>query len=239
MGALVPLRIDFFLASAPTITTHPQHLDGILARAVVERENRREPGAGDQNWRTLIEDLPLERLYRPNSTDLWCWRASQISFAPGPRAQESWTRPYRIQEILADQGERFAPLRRDKWGPEQASGPNKSYLLGTPVRITDRAQAWAVADRERLEALLEHVENLGPHGRLGHGKILNIQVSEDERALELSMKRHVPFPYGNDYLPLHGAFRPPYWDRSSFTEVWAPKSPLIFLGEIKTKEVPA
>lgn len=211
-----PLRIDITLINPIKAPNHPVHLDGLLAWAAVQ-EGLNEGVPFD----IAQERLPLSA--HGEGADS-VWMASWIEFGPGERDSMVMTRPFRLNDVIADNGRSFHEVRKQLWGSDISSSPYKAYIMRVPLRHVRTASAWCIGDPAEIERLLKtHITHLGKLGRIDLGRIREIVVSEDESAHQKWQWRTLPWPV-DGYAMTFETTRAPYWKRENRREAWAPQT---------------
>lgn len=211
-----PLRIEFTLANPVKAPSHPIHLDGLLAWAAVQ-----EGIDAGVPMEIAQEQLPLARQGADGDA---VWMASWIEFSPGERDSLVITRPFRVQDVVADNGRSFHELRKQKWDSDMRSSPYKAYIMTFPLRHARAARAWCIGEPVEVERLLKtHITHLGKLARLDLGRIANISVTEDIEAYEKWRWRSMPWALPG-YARAFETIRAPYWKRENRREAWVPLS---------------
>lgn len=211
---MTPLRIDFHLETPVKVPEYPIHLDGVLAWAAVQ-----EGVLQGISMEEAQKHLPLE-IARQDEHEVW--KASWIDFSHGPRMAYPMSRPFEVQSIILDMGHAYKWKRRNKWDEYVDSGVNKAYLFTHPVRLSSMARAWCVGDKDQLNYLLNTwITHLGKLARLDMGRIKDITIMEDKRALDRWSWRTLPWPKEN-YISVYETTSPPYWKRENRQKAWIP-----------------
>jgi CRISPR type IV-associated protein Csf3 len=211
-----PLRIDFELETPIRAPAYPVHFDGVLAWAAVQD--------GLENGIPMEEAQNALPLAQDGEGADAVWKASWIRFAPGPRDSMVFTRPFRVQDVVLDNGRAYHERRAEKWDAEISSSAFKAYLITVPLRYSKFASAWCVGDKDGIERLLkEHVTHLGKLSRLDLGRIRSFSVNDDQDASRLwawrTMSRQM-----DGYARAFETVRAPYWKRENRREAWVPMS---------------
>jgi len=211
---MVPLRIDWTL-STPWCPSLSFHLDGLIGFALVQEalvEGRKF------TYESILEELPFEK-HHTNSG--WVWKASMIR----PLESQGLERRYmtaktNVAELVARTAEqKFSgrPLAKI----DMLRGEFKPDAFWYTLEHAEQFRAWCIGDPDRLNALLNHITNLGKHARLDEGRVHSFNVEEDEEAQRHWMERNMPEPVA-DYAAAVGRLRPPYWMGEGATTVWRP-----------------
>ena len=208
-----PLRIDWDIATPYCHGTHgvPLHLDGLLAWVVAGRAM-----ANAKDATRAIADLPLGRY---GNGDDAVWQASQLIVVPVDSVHlEAITRIGDNNVVAARRGRAWTgatnviPI---------ASGPMKAYAVRLTVQNVTRIAAYCIGDADAINDLLRDITSLGAVRRNGYGVVRGYTVTRDDSASERWRWRSMPAPQ-DGYEPVHGALRPPYWDRRTHRQVWRP-----------------
>lgn len=127
---------------------------------------------------------------------VWGWACSA-----GAYEDPQWTTVDVRRKPDAEAMHRYAPDRK----VHLAAGPLKARNAAQPATLVREIVWWALAGRERLQALLDRVPGLGRLTRHGNGKVLTWRVVHDEDAVTRWRDRAWPDPAG-----LPGKIRAPY-----------------------------
>ena len=211
-----PFVVTFTLANAMVEPKGPMALDALLSWASV----RRAECAGHPQPFSVEHDLPLER---HSVGDAWCFKASNLSFDwVGDRSRTVYTKRQQaddyIEAVMKGAMSEFMDGQFDN-----QRGYYKAGLFVEPLRFVEKAQAWGVGDIEEVKALLRWIESLGKLRRHGRGRIAEVTVEEDARALDKWANRTLPVgsPHASEgsHARAIGALVSPYWKREKFGEV--------------------
>lgn len=224
----VPLRIDWCLSTGWVPPAHGLHLDGLLARVIVDRAMAGlEVPAGVQldaaYFEHLIADLPFGRFTAPNGQ--WVWQASLLHADVIASERRLMTTKTPVHDIathtasgaLSAKGGAKVDTRR---------GYYKAGLATYPVETVRGITAWCVGDPDRIADLLGDITHLGTKTRLGHGLVREVDgqpfdMVEDTAAFSLWQQRNMPVQLPG-FIAFAGPLRSPYWDRSKATMAWRP-----------------
>lgn len=77
-----------------------------------------------------------------------------------------------------------------------STGPLKARDTPHPATLVGEVTWWALADRARLQAMLDRVIGVGRMPRHGHGRVLRWTVGRDDTAIDQWRWRHLPDPAG-------------------------------------------
>ncbi len=201
---MIGLRIDFELSDEVTEMAYPLHLDGLIAYAATE-ENQ-----GD--WRNIT--LPLAQ-------QDGIFKASAIHFVRGGRRLIQRVQKTDEDLIVAGPGSYLsAGRKREQFN--LSSGEFKNSLYFTPCFDCYNAYAFCVGEKDKIQYLLsKYIRTIGPHGRLGKGRIANITISEDVTAEQRWKERVLTWcPNVDDYHPIQSAVTFPYWKPENIQSGW-------------------
>lgn len=202
-----PLRIDFHLGGAVSRPAFPIHLDSLIANRLVQKTLPFE--ADVPTMRAAIEDLPLER--REIGGD-WVWTASTIAFDwAAPPQNNLATKAVRAQEIAPFIGARMLSNFRPDTKIDTGRGAFKSSLYTYETQWALKASAFCIGDKVRIAELLEGLDQIGTKRRLGFGKVIDLEIFEDDRANDLWMFRNLPAEANVGRLA-EGAYRLPLFE---------------------------
>lgn len=214
MSTAIALRVVFELNRPMRIPENPIHLDALLAWAVVDEATE----AGHPDPWSLQHELPLERHSSANASQ-WCWKASML--VARPTSIQFMANRTRGQDGLLI-SKAMDVLAAPPNTLPQGSGRYKQFLLSDPLQWVSALTAWCIStDRDRLESLLRRVRHIGKLRAIGAGRVSNLEIHPGEDAGQW-MCRAMPEPMPG-YLPVHGALRPPYWDRSARSITYLPQ----------------
>lgn len=198
-----PFRVTFWLAS-PVCVNHPWlHLDGLTAHLKYEERMGR-----------AYRHLPSKAVMSQEGRDRPLFQktagvrhASVSIFCPDV--------PFTTQAYF----KRFEPAGFPESGQRKVnigSGHYRNYMLRSVLVPCERVEFHGCGDAGRVAELLSTVTHLGNDGRVGHGRILRLEVSEEDE--DLSIITHGiamrPIPVTalrrwSEAVPL--AWHAPYW----------------------------
>jgi CRISPR type IV-associated protein Csf3 len=206
------LKVTFTFSSPVVVPEYPIHLDALLAWAKVEEAKDQ----GSENPFPAQESLPL-------GTYGGIWQASALAFTPvGTSFFIPLTRKFDINSLANDQGLKYEG-KKNKF--TQGSGKFKGYNLMMHCRWMLKAEAWGIGDLKEVVRLLSSVTSISNYRRIGYGEVASCKVTlaKDQ---SLWMARNVPTD--TELLPgilfarAQQNLRSPYWERTSFQEVFCP-----------------
>lgn len=218
-----PLKVTFTF-SAPVFidSEYPIHLDALVAASVC----REWQSSGEDAWK-MADDLSayLDR----SSGDDWVWMASKLVFtqASGIMFQNMIRKsdPARYFEDLGRHWEGLhvseaKPLgiKPETFAINTGSGQQRGYQWLSASQWMEKAEAWAVGDKDALLDCLSKLEFVGKVGRNGYGRIKSITV-EDAPVGEVENWRLRVLPSdeiglaGVQYKPVDSCLRAPYWKK--------------------------
>lgn len=198
-----PVRVTAHLAE-PIINLdgHACHLDGPAAFAAylayTDRHGHHSlPPMGRDSvvdfalplatW-TAPAPGPVHQLARAATPGhVWGWACSAAAADPA-----AWTVVEVRRKPNSEAMHRYAPDRK----VHLATGPLKARNAPHPATIVRTITWWALADPDRLHALLSRVPGLGRHTRHGNGRVHRWEVTPDPRAATLWRRRVWPDPDG-------------------------------------------
>lgn len=220
-----PLKITFTF-SAPVFidSEYPTHLDALVASGVCREA---EAAGSVEPW--LVADDLSACLDRTEGVE-WVWKASKLVFTPASGIQ--------FQNMIrkADPARYFADLEQGVWsgknpteerplginpetfGINTGSGQQRGYQWLSASQWVEKAEAWAVGDKQALEYYLEKLEQIGKIGRNGYGRIKTMTI-ESAAPAEAEMWRLRVLPQGEAgaegvrYEPVGACLRAPYWKK--------------------------
>lgn len=236
MATIQPLHVQIDLASPICIGPVAPSLDGVLAWAKTQDELQLCDEDDPRHIRDLANHLPLDHVEVDAAR---VWKAS--FFIPKGRIRSDGTvdalaftghsqsrlatRKSDVVELSRLIADGFIPVRKldpNNIAPfahqlQTDGGLLKNYLFLYHLKNVSALEAWCVGDPTAIEDLLRsHVDFLGANRRLGHGKVKNIVVREDQKALQLWRLRPLPksahdASSSGDRVVLSLPLRPPYW----------------------------
>lgn len=236
-----PLKIVFKVAGGWVPPPYPLHLDAILAYAetMLELEGMEE---GDPNRERLLREfsmslpLPFDRHEQEGE---WVWKASAIRpvgevmnstrFFTQRRDCEDYAINVHQGNVRHGRHKHGAPMTHQQYQIDTLRGPFRN-LLGfySTQQAFDGATidlvAWCVGDRHWLESRLTDglVTHLGARRRSGHGRIVSVEITEDDAALTAWQMRVLPWRTSEADTPLQAAWRAPYWAAENRGQAYLP-----------------
>lgn len=159
-----PLRVRLILqANSWMVNYHPLQLDGLLARAAVERatEGRGLPDAEDGYWLPL----PLKQLWQ-SAEGYPLWAASTF-YPVGPSVEDTYVRHKRNSEGAMHSHKKLTTR----------NGPWMERRLPTPVRVCTTYEARAIGNLESIAELLKDFVYIG---KLRLARVVKIEVEAAE-----------------------------------------------------------
>ena len=210
-----PVRVTAVLAEPViALATNPMCLDGPLswgAFTAARRAGLHIPPV-EQDW-AVDFDLPLAtwtappsrgdvdpRLLAGDGGSVWGWACS-VACYDNPAHTVVATRRRPAVDVMA----RYTGDRKH----HLSAGPLKARSQDSAATIVTEIYWWALADPDRLRAMLADVHALGRKGRHGHGRVLSWDVTVDDAAVLGWRNRPWPDPAGRP-----GSIRAPYWHAS-------------------------
>jgi len=204
---MTPFRVTFWLG-APICIAHPWlHLDGLVAHLQYEEALGRQYRCLPSKHVVALPDDTQQLFERTNGV---C-HASVSCFMPDV--------PMRIETYF----KRFEPENFPKSAAARintARGHFRNYMMRAVLVPCERVVFHANGDMERVAELLGRLTHLGNDGRIGHGKILRMDVQQEEEDCSLLAQgiamRPIPvraLRRWSDAVPL--AWRSPYWASTS------------------------
>lgn len=205
-----PLRVTFRLRPNSRIVNYdPIHLDGLLARAVVERATEGQLLADDEDGYWI--PLPLEMLWQnEDGYPLW---ATSVLYPIAPAVEDIYVRHKRNSDGFL----------HDKKKLVTRSGPWMERRLPTPVQICSAYEATCIGNLEAVRELLRGFTHIGKL------RLAQVDAVEIEPVEKFSVWRNGelirPVPAQADLVPwlenpsLIG-WTPPHWKPSLFQMGW-------------------
>lgn len=227
-----PLRIEWRINGVWSPPARGLHLDGLVARAVVEEELAARVGgasatdAGPVDYDKIINANLPSIFERFDGDSDWCWKASMLQ----PVGKTGMSRRYLTNKTPVDAAARAIA---DGWvsKPGQAiidtvRGHAKNAAITYPLEHITGLVAWAIGDAEALRQLLGRFDGIGYKQVRGHGTVIPfedgsmVRVTPDTEALEKWKFRNLPQPLIERSVPARCALRAPYWRNVSMG--WVP-----------------
>lgn len=214
--SMIPLRIQWTLATPWCPPPVSLHLDGLIAWAMVKEAE--DQGRFFENYDEILSQLPFAK---HESEAGWVWKASFIKplqvLGSERRYMTTKTAVASMAELMTEGRIAGKPLT----SIDTVRGPFKNDAFWYTIEHVDACAAYCVGDPERLAPLLDLVTHLGKRARLDHGRISAFTMDEDASADRLWRNRNMPEPE-NGHQPIMGRLRPPYWMGEGQTQVWRP-----------------
>lgn len=212
----VALRIQWDLATPWSPPPHGIHLDGLIARIIVEEHTRE---GTPFTYDGVHADLPFARHETPLGT---VYKASLLQ----PEGIRGAERRYMTEKTsMQDLAERSADGElegRPMKTIDTVRGPFKNGALWYTEQTIDALVAWCITDEpDRLIPLLGAITHIGKRVRFDLGRVAKLQVDEDPEALDKWRLRQMPEPV-EGYVEILGRLGPPYWQAEGATTVWRP-----------------
>lgn len=221
MSELIPLRIEWAIATPWCPPAGGLHLDGLIAWAMVQEAEAE--GQVFDNYDALLADLPFGK---HETAAGWVWQASLVQ----PVEVKGSERRYMTTKTAsAEFAERMLDgriLGKPLTHIDTVRGPYKNDAFWYTIEHVDRCVAYCIGDPQRIAPLLDHITHLGKRARLDHGRIepqdgtLALMV-KDEHAMTRWRQRHMP-EQEKGHQPVMGRLRPPYWQGEGSIPVWRP-----------------
>lgn len=220
-GNVLPLRIEWALATPWCPPPQGLHLDGLIAWAVVQQ--LQVDGAMPATYEEAIADLPFEKYESPEG---WVWKASMVRPVEVKGSERRYMTTKTASAEFAERMHSGAIDGKPLTTVDTVRGPYKNDAFWYTAEHADRLVAYCIGDPERIVPLLDHVTHIGKRMRLDHGRVAPVDgmlatVVEDESALNLWRQRNMPAP-DNGHQPVMGRLQPPYWMGEGTTMVWRP-----------------
>lgn len=209
-----PLHITFHLLPGGRVVNYdPIHLDGLLARAVVEiaTEGRLLADAEDGYW----IPLPLKMLWQDGGGyPLW---AASVLRPVGPAVSDVYVRHKRNSEGWLHNKKKLVTR----------NGPWMERRMPTPIQVCDTYEARCIGNADAVRLLLEHFTHIGKL-RLGRLDRVDVELADfDESAVYLdgaTLIRPMPAEAGLLRMwpgtPSLVGWTPPFWKPSLFRHGW-------------------
>ena len=205
-----PLRVTIHLQPNSRIVNYdPIHLDGLLARAVVERatEGRLLADSEDGYW----IPLPLEMLWQSNEGyPLW---ASTVLYPVADTIDDIYIRHKR------NSGGEF----HDKKKLQTRNGPWMERRIPTPTQVCNTYEALCIGNADAVRGLLSEFTHIG---KLRLARVNSVTVEPIDKFSLWSngtLMRPVPIASGVMALterPSLVGWTPPQWKPSLFSLGW-------------------
>lgn len=209
----VPLRVDFTLAGVVGRSPHPIHLDAMIASHLIRSQFGLAPTQEQADH--ALANLPLEKR---EIGDTWVWAASSIAFEwTGPASQVTGIRAFRAPDIA-----KHCDVIRGKRGDagiDTGKSQWKSEQYANPIQQASRARAYAIGDLEAIRTLLEGMTSIGAQRRHNPANVIGVTVEPDPAALDLWVRRYLPFAADIKAPCREGAYRLPMFERGNQTVV--------------------
>ncbi len=199
------LKITFTIDGVMFAPSFPIHLDGLLAWARVQEEFETNPAMENYDAQ---HDLPLEKVEQDGK---WCWKASQLKINTIGVQGYAFTRRVSLDQLVAvaDMG----VIRKIPNKIPTSKGKFKADLTFAADRIVSTVEAWCIGEKVEIERLLSRITHIGARRKVGKGKVKSVTVEVEPSANELWQDRVMPWPLGDDWVPMVGRCVAPYWNK--------------------------
>ncbi len=246
---MTPLKVVFKVSGGFAPPPLPLHLDALLAYQRTRQHAKfklAKDGFSVATLRSLGDNLALDK---HEQDDEWCWKASAIMPA-GPIevssrffTQRRDQAAYSMRVARGDvqhgrhpvdekKGMRqCAPMKEGAYQIDTLRGVYRNLLgfysiikASAPISGNMELVAWCVGDKGTIESQLSDgmITHLGARRRVGHGRIEEVTVEEDESALENWRLRVRPWQMMDDDAPIQAAWRAPYWAAENRGQAFCP-----------------
>lgn len=212
---MIPLRVDFDLATPWCPTQQGLHLDGLIAWAMTqeaEHEGRSYTHEG------ILQDLPFGQ-YEGEFGSVW--QASLVLPVEVLDSERRYLTAKTAGAQLMERSQAGQIEGRKVNTVDTVRGLYKNDALWYTIQHVPRCQAWCLGDPDRIAGLLDYITHLGRRGRLDHGRVEHASLHEDPEALERWKLRYMPEPV-EGYAPVIARLKPPYWMGEGTTTAWRP-----------------
>ena len=213
---MLPLRIEWSLATPWCPPPLGLHLDGLIGWAIVHEAESR--GECFDSYDAILADLPFAK---HETASGWVWKASLVRpvevLGSERRYMTTKTATSEFAERMSDGRILGKPLS----SIDTVRGPFKNDAFWYTIEHAPRCAAYCLGDPERIAPLLDVITHLGKRARLDHGRVDGVTIVEDESAKDQWRQRHMPEPE-NGHEPVMGRLQPPYWKGEGQTHVWRP-----------------
>lgn len=220
------LQIDCQLAGPWVPPAFGLHLDGLLARSLVDDAMASVTcdEAEDMTYASIIADLPLERHDAGEGRAVWC--ASQ--FVPvGWLAQE---RRYLTAKTSIEDAfhwmNRGVVSSKGVTTIDTVRGIAKNGQAFFTIEHAIGLRAWAVGDSEAIMERLTRIQGVGVKTRIGFGSLLPYDNGDLWKITEVPddqcrwKRRSSPCKLIDDSFPAVGSWHSPYWQ--GHDRIWRP-----------------
>lgn len=222
MSTLLPLRLEWELATPWCPPAQGLHLDGLIGWAAVQQAML--DGVMPDHYDDILAGLPLGR---HEESAGWVWQASFVKPTKVLGSQRQYMTSKTATHDFAERMHSGGIVEKPLTTVDTVRGPYKNDAFFYTVEHVHRLVAYCIGDPERIAPLLDHVTHLGKRARLDHGRVLPdangmlVKIEEDAEAHNQWQNRHMPSPF-NGHVPITGRLRPPYWQGEGMTMVWRP-----------------
>jgi CRISPR type IV-associated protein Csf3 len=222
MNNLLPLRLEWELATPWCPTALGLHLDGLIGLAAFQQAL--QEGTVPEGHEEILADLPFGKHEEP---DGWVWQASLIRPIKVLGSQRQYMTTKTSVQDFAERMHSGGIVEKPLTTVDTVRGPYKNDAFFYTVEHVHKMVAYCIGDPERIAPLLDYVTHLGKRARLDHGRIATdengmlVHIEEDPEALNQWQNRHMPSPY-NGHVPVTGRLHPPYWKGEGMKMVWRP-----------------
>jgi len=208
-----PLRVTFRMEQNARIVNYdPIHLDGLLARAVVERatEGRLLADSEDGYWMPL----PLKMLWRDDGGfPLW---AASVLYPASDTVDDIYVRHKRNSDGVL----------HDKPNLKTRAGSYMDRRMPTPTQVCDAYEALCIGNLDAVQNLLDGFTYIG---KLRLGRVLSVAVEivdhDDQGVIWRGDSLIKPIPAQSELVqwlenPSLVGWTPPFWKPSLFAAGW-------------------
>lgn len=236
MNTSTPMKVTFHLSSPMSDPAHPIHLDGLLAWAYVE-------SLTDDSQCKTIDDarraLPLDKFDTHDHYPIWKASILECGLRGGMIGAETKRMLLRKTDVeqmsvLKEKGmfsdRKSSGFDANPFSGDQLNGSSgwaRNFQEFYPIKDYATATAYCVGNMDAVKLLLDKIKWVGKRGVRGHGKVVRVDVIEDESAHTLCLKRALPLDFFVENMPSN-YYRAlttvcnPYWDSSLRVHGWLP-----------------
>lgn len=209
-----PYEITLHLKS-PAALYDPLHLDGLLAKAVVENALQGEPlpTSGEPYWLPL----PLKQAWTAD-TGLPLWHSTDFYPLETDTVESAFWHKRTIDPAFLPKARSGKPMNI-----RPTQGPLKEYRIPLPLHSCLKWRASFEGDANAVATLLKNFSSIGKKRSQGYGLVKEWQIQPIKQfsffKAEHEPMRPVPTAYLSE-LPLldiaFSAWTPPYWSPVGF-----------------------
>jgi CRISPR type IV-associated protein Csf3 len=218
MAAHQPFRVDLVLSTPMALPDQPIHLDALLCRARVDRDDVAGVSGLATPWANQY-DIPLAKLETEAG---WCFKASWLRFAGlGDSFLHYQTRKADVD--MWREGYESGLLKRIP-GFSTGSTFTRAMLVATPMQLVTFVHAFGIGDIAGVESLLRELPSLGKLKRRGAGTIDSVKVTAVDESECQWYRRNLPTTLPADIQDMasgwsltlaEGRLQSPYWKREN------------------------